>query len=477
MVVLALALVGAAAAVEVLAQPAAPREVEPVPIDPPSRGILHCPVTADEDEQAVLAVAAASEETSRVTVLRYEGGTPARDEPVDVSAGDEHVVTLDGEAAQQPVGVIWEGGPAVATWRVEAGETAGAPCEATAQPVWHVTGFTTTAQNTSTLHLFNPFAGDAVVRVTFGTPTGREALVLTDNVLVPARSSIQMELNEFEPEQPDLAAIVEVLTGRVVAQGELRMRPTANQPGPSGRTLLPAVDEPQLEWGFAYARWADNDSSWLSVFNPADREAAVEVRVSDPLPDGAALLREVSVPAGGVVRIDLDETSATPDFGVMVTSVNEVAVVVARTTHARRGAVEDIAASVGTVPGETWAVAGGRAADRLGSVSLYNAGGEPALVRVDAGEATSGEWQAVEVGPNARAALDLDDAGADRTSVPLRIEADGAIVVDLRVLTPGERLGLWTAAAVPSTGWEGPGVRPPVRRDGTLITRPVTTPE
>lgn len=471
LVVVAL-LLGGAVTVEVMAEPTEPTELEPVAVDAPSRGTLHCPATAEEGESAVLAVAAAADEPTQVSVLRYEGGTPVPDDPVEVDPGGQHLVPLEGDAAQRPVGVNWEGGPAVATWRLEGRRAVAAPCASTAVPEWHVTGFDTTAQNTSTLHLFNPFAVDAVVRVTFGTPTGRVALVLTDNVLVPARSAIQLELNEFEPEQPDLAVTVEVLTGRVVPQGELRMAPTANQPGPSGRTLLPAAAEPSLEHAFAYARSADADSTWVSIFNPGDREAAVEVRVSDPLPDGLALLREISVPAGGVVRVELDETSATEEFGVALTSVNEIPVVATKTTHVDRGAAEDVAASVGQQAGEQWAIAGAGAQGLLASVSLYNPGSEPLQARVDAGPDTPGEWETVTLEANARVALGLDDAGAERTSMPLRVQADGEIVVDVRILRPGQQFGLWTSAGVPSSSWEGPGTRPPVRRDGTLSTTP-----
>ena len=464
-------LVAGAVALDVLAEPAEMPAAEPVAIEAPSRGVLHCPVTAEEGETARLAVAAAGDEPSAVTVLRYEGGTPARNEPVEVAPGDEHVLALEVETAERPVGVTWEGGPAVATWAV-AGRAA-APCEASAVPMWHVTGFDTTAQNEGFLHLFNPFAADAVVRVTFGTPTGPVALVLTDNVLVPARSSIRLDLNEYEPEQDDLAVTVEVLAGRAVAQGELRMDPTANQPGPRGRTLLPAVPAAEMQWAFGYARWAENDASWLSLYNPGDREAAVEVRVSDPLPDEAVRLRELAVPAGGVVRVELDEVSAGSDFGVAVAVLNDVPVVAARMVHAQRGQAEDVAASVGRTPGASWALAGGRADARLSSLNLYNPGAEPVRVRVEAGAGSPSEWAAVDVAPNSRVGLDLDEAGADRTSVPLRVTADGDVVADLRMLRTGEQLGLWTAAAVPAADWEGPGERPPVRRDATLVTVPL----
>lgn len=467
----------AAAAVEVLAEAPAPRAADPVPADPPVSGTWFCPVVAAEEETAVLSVATATAQASTVTVVRYTEQGPQPDEPVELAAGAAHDVVLrDGQAAR-PVAVRWSGGPAVATWRVEGPDTAGAPCEPGPAPVWHVTGFDTTAQNQGRLHLFNPFAVDAVARVVFGTPTGRLTRVATENILVPAGQTLVVAMNEHEPEQPDLAASVEVLVGRLVVQGESRLRPTANQPGPTGRTLLPAA-APALAAALAYARTGDTAASWLSVYNPGDREAAIELRVSDPLPEAHVLLGEMNVPAGGVVRVDLADTSATVEFGISLVGVNEVPVVATRFTSIRGGqGVEGVAASAGAPPARAWALAGGGGGDRAGRVSLFNPGGTPVTVTIDAGEQTPQGWRDLVLQPNARETLELAEATGDRPAVPLRTSGDGPFAVELRTQSPGENLRLWTASWIPAAVWEGPGVRPPVRRDEHLATAPAAAAE
>ena len=198
----------------------------------------------------------------------------------------------------------------------------------------------------------------------------------------------------------------------------------------------------------------------------------LEVQVSDPLPGGEVQDREYTVPAGATSRIDLAEASEADAFAAVVTSVNGVPVVATRFTHAERENGEDVAASVGTDARMEWAVAGARTADRRASLSLANPGGEPVTARIDAGADTPEEWAAIDLAPNGRVEVPLGDAG-DHGALPLRVHADGAVVADLRVLTPGENVGLWTAALVPSTAWEGPGSRPAVRRDPTLSTTPV----
>jgi hypothetical protein len=466
-----LAVVGAGVA-DALVEPPEQPAADPVPVDAPRAGAWYCPVTGTEEETAILTVAAVGDEPSTVVVVRHRADGPAPMDAVEVAPGRSHEVVLsDGEAAL-PSTVRWSGGPVVATWRVEGPDTAGARCETAPSPVVRITGFETTARSVSTLHLLNPFGVDAVVRVTFGTPTGPVALVLTDNLLVPAGRATRLELNEFEPEQPDLAVNVEVLTGRVVAQGVVALAPTQNQPGPTGRAVLTGTDRPELAWAFAWARANENASSWLSVFNPGDREAAVEVRVANPLPDAAALLGETSVPAGGVVRIDLSEVSSSVDFGIVLESVNELPVVATRLTDIEAGGAEGIAASAGAEPGEVWALVGGGAADRQSRVAVYNPSGEAVTLAVDAGDGTPGEWAGIVLEPNEHAVLELGAVDPERRSIPALVRADGPVVADLRMQSPGENLRLWTVGGVPSTVWEGPGLRPAVRRDARLSTRP-----
>lgn len=468
-----LALVAAAGAVEARTDPTAVDPLGPVAAEPPSSGWWYCPATAGEDESAVLAVAAAGDEPTTVTVVRFPGGGRVVEDAVEVPPGAQHLRGLGPGEANHPVAVRWRGGPAVATWRVRGDDDAAAPCESTPSPRWHLTGFDTTAQNQGLLHLFNPFGVDAVVRVTFGTPTGAVALVLTDNVLVPAEGTVRLSLGDFEPQQPDLAVTVEALAGRVVAQGETRLRPTANQPGPTGRALLPAVRAPAAQWSFAYAASGEPADSWLSVYNPGEREAAVQISVSDPLPDGAALLSEVSVPAGGVVRVELEDTSGAPEYGVDVRTVTELPVVASRLSTVRTDAAEGVAATTGVAPATDWALAGAAAAERDAELALYNPGADPVTVALDAGQGTPAGWAAIELSPNGRVAVDLADAGAERRSVPLQASGDGPFVAELRSRAGGDALRLWSAVAVPRDAWRGPQTRPPVWRDPTLSTSPV----
>lgn len=437
----------------------------------PDAGTWYCPATAGEGESVTVSAAAVGDEPSTITVVRYRDGRPQPDEPIDVAPGDQLEVSLDGEAAMAPVSVRWEGAPAVASWRVEDESAGGATCVSAPSETWHIGGFDTAGDSTSTVHLFNPFTVDAVVRVTFATPEGAVSLLRTDDVVVESGSSEKLDLGEFQPEQPDLGVTVEVLTGRLVAQGELRMEDSEE------RALIPATPEASLEWAVPYARVDGASSSWLSVVNPGEREAAVELVVSQPRSDGP-IGSEMSVPAGGVRRIDLAEMSEAREFGVAVRSVNGVDVAVSRltslgTAQGRRG----LAASAASRAAERQALAGGGAGDRQGLLSVYNPGAEEVEVDFRAGGATPADWSGIAVPPNGWTSVALRDAGPERASIPVVVESTGPVVAGLRTHSSSGGLRLWSDAGTPSTSWTGRETRPRVRRDPTLSTTPATTEE
>ena len=475
LLVLVLLAVGAAAVVDARMPRAATPPAAPVEQGPAEAGTWYCPAVAAEDESGMLTVAAVGRDSSTVTVTRYGGEGPVDDPALTIAPGDAVEVPLAAGEASQPVSVRWQGGPAVAHWRIDGARDSGAaPCEPAPSARWHATGFDTTLGSSSFLHLFNPFGEDAVARLVFATPDGPVRLVIADNQLIEAGSSRRLDLTEFRPEETDLGVTVEVLTGRLVAQGEVVFAPPGEESGTTGRVLLPASPAPSLGWGFAYARAAEGSASWLSVQNPGEREAAIELRVSDPLPDSEALLSEVSVPAGGTVRIDLGATSVQPEFGVQVVSVNEAPVVASllwslRTDQGRRGVTAALGAPA---PATEWALPGAGSDGRAGKVSVYNPGADAATVAVLA-EGAPPSWSELTLPPNGRGFVELVDAGRGRPSIAVRVVSDRPVVAELRSLSSGESVGLWTNVGIPALDWTGPESRPPVRLDPSLRTRSV----
>jgi len=472
-------LVVAAVVVETASEPAADAAPQPVAQGPSPAGAWYCPVTAGAEESATLSVAAAGDDPATVTVLRYTDDGPTPDEPVELAPGATLERELEPSESSQAVSVRWTGGPTVATWRVDGERTAAAPCAAGPSERWHLAALDTAEGSTSRIHLFNPFPEDAVARVRFATPDGAVDLVLTDTILVPAETTTVVDVNEFRPEEVDLGAVVEVQTGRLVAGGEVDYDPVAGTTGPAGRTLVPAATAPGTQWALGFARVDEGSSSWLSVLNPNEDEAAVEVRVTEPSPD-SALLGEVSIPAGAVSRIDLGEASSAAEFGVTVTVVNDTPVVVMGTTNLEtEDGREGVATALADAPAREWAVAGAGTDDRLARLAFVNPGAVPVTVEVLADSAPEA-WSAIVVPPNGRGAVELGDAGDDRSGIGLRVRADGPVVPQLRAFSTSTPLRFWTAVATPAEDWRGPETRPAVRRDPGLATsplRPAPTPD
>lgn len=453
----------AAAAVDVLLPPSSRSSGEVVGQRPVTAGTWYCPVTAAEGESAALTVAAIGREPSTVVVTRYHDGKAADDQPVRITAGGALEVPLPPPQAATPLAVRWQGGPTVAHWRVDgSGDSAAAPCAAAPSSIWHLTGFDTTLGARSTLHLFNPYGGDAVARLRFATPDGRVDLVIADNQLVKAGTSARIDLVDFQPQQPNLGVTVEVLTGRVVVQGQVVLS--------SGRALLRGAPTGAVEWDFAQAHAAQG-SSWLSIQNPSDRDASVEVRVSDPKPDVDVLDSATSVPAGGVVRISLADASTQPEFGATVTSLDEVPIVASAFWTLRTPGGSGLAASLGAPgPATEWALAGGGSAGRSGQVSIYNPGADDARVTVLSPQGRLPQWSGLTVKPNARVTLDLATAGSGQPEIPVRVVSDRPIVSELRSQAAAGAPHLWASVGVSAIEWTGPPTRSAVRQDPSLAT-------
>ena len=447
---------------------------EVVEVDAVDRGVRYCPVTAGEEESATLVLAAGPEATE-ATVVRYGQAGPERGEPHDLAAGEQRDVTLDGGEAGDPVAVEWRGGPVAASWHVEGERDAGAPCPTVPAPTWHLAGMDTALGAETTLHLFNPFSVDAVVRVRFGTPEGRVDLLRTDNVVVPAGGTEVVDLVDVQPEEPELGVTVETLAGRVIAGGELdRTRlDEDDDEGPQGRTLVPAVAEPGQRWHLPSAIVGEAWESDVVVYNPGEREAAVTVSTSDPLGDVARA--EHAVPPGGTTRLPLTDLAEPDAFAVVVETVTEVPVVVVRHEGFLDADQPGYTVQPGLPAASTWVVPRGPG-DRAELVAMHNAGGDPVDVDVTIGGESVEGWTGETLAPNDRATLDLGEL--EPAGGPVLITADGEISATLiSNLADGNDFGRILGLAVPITAdADVPHEPMPVRHDPPLATEPIRPP-
>lgn len=434
-------------------------------------GTAYCATLGLEGDAAQLEIASASAtEDSQIVITRFVDGRSVSDEPRLLEAGESAVLDIPDDQLSVPIAVEWRDAPVVAQYRrVDGDQEAVANCETRPSDRWYLSGFDTNRGNTSSLYLFNPFGQDAVVELRFGTPQGQVDLVIADEITVPAGEVVARDLAEFRPETADLAVSVIARSGRVIPQGQLVRGPAGEGlEAITGTALVSAAVMPSDLLYVADARSDETVQSWVTVYNPSERDAAVQVQVTTPLDSAEALATELTVPAGGTTRVELADLSALPVMGVSLDSVTGIGLVASRTSAALAGEGAGLATAV-AVPttDRQWTVAGGRSPDS--TLSLFNPGSEVASAEVRMAGGEGEGWDAVEVPPNGVTHLRFEDLPA---AGPALVTADRPLVAGVSS-DGGDGESFWSASGVARTLLSGGGDTVIARRDARLAVQPV----
>jgi hypothetical protein len=385
---------------------------------------------------------------------------------------------------------------------------------------------TTTGGAQARVYLANPFGTDASVAVRLTSPSGSIAPVLLENVLVSARSTTVIELNDHAPEESDLGVAVTARSGRVVAEGVQLVNAAIG--GVDGISLVAAVpqlaetwtvpfaladpivtDEPSDEPGEdqdvdgstqdsdtdetdtttdaetdevpSDATDVDQAASWIWVSNPSEEAAAVTMAMHTTsglvLPD---LGEELTVPAEGQLRIDLgpllpDDARAT---GVTVRSENGVPVAVSTATVVQDGEGRTgMSVQTGaTSPDTVYVLTGVGEAGRRQFIDLVNPGAENAIVDVSLFNGITvlrpAQLQGLEVAAGGLLVAELGSAleVADEITAIISVRQGG--VVAGRHAYAREGALEWVAHTGITAGvWRGGAIVPQVRHDATLTRR------
>ena len=336
----------------------------------------------------------------------------------------------------------WRDAPVVTTreWRIEDDDlppaTVAGGCAATSAQPHVIPGMSTAGGDEAHLRLANPFRSAATVAVGFLTPEGAEEPVALRNLTVPPRSVREVIVDEVLPEREDLAAVVEVASGRLAVEGLQIARADAGDV--DGASLLAASTAAAEQWTIPWLSDVDAAESWLWVTNREERTADVELTLHGPdgreAPSGLA---EVEVPPGEQRRVDL--TATFPDdlevAGVSARS-DGVPVTVSGGASIAADAVEDTASIVqlGAAPDATWVVSGARGAEREEALRLVNPGTRDAVLDVTVFTGVTAEQpeelSEVSVPAGAARTVALDEALEDASDWTAFVTAtEGEVVV------------------------------------------------
>jgi hypothetical protein len=480
-----LLLVMAVLAVDLVVPPPDPVATEPAELSAaaPVAGSSTC-VVGDGREGTSLAVTAArpgevGEGPAQVEVVGFEQGDEERTAVPPVFPGVHAQTAVEGGEALAS-SVAWRGGPVAVhrEWRLEgdddlpAGTIAG-PCPSTISDRYVIPGMITVGGSEARVRVANPFGTDATVAVGFVTPEGPEQPLALQNLSVPARGTLEVDVNEVLPERADLSAVVRVLSGRAVAEGYQLTRAAIGDI--DGASLLAASTSPSETWTVPWVAERENDDSWLWVVNLGDRPAPVELTLHTPdggiPPEG---LSEVTVAPGQLRRIDLRGTFPEGVQSGAVTARSDGAPIHVSGVVQRQA--DDVAGTGFVVqlgvpaPDSSWVVSGGPVADdRRERVRVVNPGSEASEVSLTLfnGSAVSRpeDLATFTLGPGESRELALDEELAGAPSWSAFVQAVGGEIVVGRVGAGGGGDGLHLVAApgTPSSAWGPTSLGLPVR--------------
>lgn len=329
-----------------------PDLAEPIVRDAPAGDLytakaVFCPPPLDRPP-AGLTLTAMSRSGVDVTV----GIEPESEERLDLP-GDailEHKPTAVGPSDLVGYGGALEGSAVTSLTDPVDGVGAGA-CSRRASPRWYFPEGNSTVTHDERLLVYNPFPDEAVVRVSLFTPGGERAKAGLADLPVPSESAVIVPLKDFILEQKVLGAAITTVRGRVVAW---RLSIAEPEEKASGVQFTLGATSTSDEWYFPEGAIGEGYHERLSVLNPGDQEAVVNVLlVTAEGSAPASSLAEVAVPARSTIQMVLDPSQLAGrrvqlgGFGAVVTSANGVPIVAERTVFYATEDLDGVASEVG----------------------------------------------------------------------------------------------------------------------------------
>ena len=213
-----------------------------------------------------------------------------------------------------------------------------------------------------------------------------------------------------------------------------------------GLTVTPAVPAARLVWSFPAGLRSAGIHEQITVFNPSDEVAEVDITLdlSDPQRNGVLDPFPLEVPAGEARVFDVDSAEAVPErvtHAVEVRSTNDVPVVAERSLSATEGTSyrAELTSTGSPVAAPSWVFAAGTGEGSEGQrIALFNPGEEAVEVTLtafgDGDPAPLGDGP-VAVPAGEHVELDVADLGGlDEGRTSLLVEADGPITAERRFI-------------------------------------------
>ena len=317
------------------------------------------------------------------------------------------VITASDYVRDEVVGALVEassGGLAVTRRMVSPLGVDEARCSSVLSPDWYVPVGDSQADALAVLGIMNPLPRDAIVDVAFASEAefGRFVAPALTGVVVPAWSTVAVDVGEHARRRDVVAASVRARTGRIAVDSLLAYDGSSGRRGLAAELASVAAGE---RWLLPTAGIDEGARLWVRVFNPSDSvaEVAASVVTDDPLGDRLAFavaphdVTELQVEAPGELTPGLETLLAPPGvpLGISVASQNGVPIVVWAETLVGSAAdpLSDAAdATAADDDGEPAGDAGGDVGEEASTVVVAqpDAAGQPAASARDAAAVAAG---------------------------------------------------------------------------------------
>jgi len=149
------------------------------------------------------------------------------------------------------------------------------PCSRSTSPQWYFASGSTIDGNTLAVSLYNPTTTDAVVDLTFVTPSGVSEPQPFEGIVVAPGALRVEQIDAYVQDATSVSSVVEARTGAVVAS-ELEIESDSGVHGVSVRLGVPTLFS---TWSLPNSRDLASGATSITVFNPTGDTDRVEVVV------------------------------------------------------------------------------------------------------------------------------------------------------------------------------------------------------
>ncbi len=279
--------------------------------------------------------------------------------------------------SDRAVNVVGYAGAAIASAVTRGGSGVGATaCSSVAGRRWYFAEGSSALGYDERLILYNPFPDEAVARVSFITPSGKQTKANLSDQAVPAGATSVLRLNAFILKEPLLSIEVDAIRGRLVAWRSLEAR---TRHRPHGLQLSLGATNSHTEWFFPDGAVGDGYDERIALLNPNSKAAQVSISVltANRTVQPAKLLNITVPPASSKSVAPADAITGCAKqvcaVGTVVTATNGVGVVAERTMWYSTGHVQGVASEIGApVTAERWYLGPASFAPTRDSVSVLN---------------------------------------------------------------------------------------------------------